>query len=345
MLFFDHRRRFACSLILLFGLAVSPASATTYISVEPIPNQDVVGEEVLGNLVALSFETRAQWAQLLLDCGLVQGVLEALAADGTVASVNMSNTFFGVAAGGFEGQTNPTYVFTVVDNGVNAVDPADVETVVNALGYVLSQGGTVHFTPDNGGAYDFPLDYVTVTFTAGPPNGALAQAFFEHIGTVDPALFSGLFAGYTQIGAALLFLQPAAGVQQFIDGMFAAAQTFPGVVYAPLDLMGLATTAAAGVAFRGNDWLANPDGAEYLAGVGQDPGADLGEVRNLEALREYHLGAVEVFDDLVVSGDVDELSDFRSCAELFGQDDDDSDSDSDSDSDTDSDSDSDSDSD
>lgn len=329
------RRLLAVPLLGLLWLAAVPAGATTYMSVEPIPNQDVVGEEVLGNLVALPFEDRELWSQLLIDCGLVQGVLDALAADGTVASVNASNTFFGVAAGGFEGQTNPTYVFTVVDSGVNAVATADVETVVNALGYVLSQGGTVHFSPDDGGAYDFPLDYVTVTFTAGPPSGSLAQTFFEHVGTVDPALFSGLFAGYTQIGAALLFLQPAVGVQQFTDGMFAAAQSFPNVAYAPFDGMGDPTTAPAGVAFRGNDWSANPGGSEYLAGIAQDPDADLGGIRNLNELRALHLGAVAVLDELAAEGEVDELTEIRSCAELFGQDEDDDDSDSDSDSDSD----------
>ena len=270
-------------------LAAVPAVATTYASIEPIPNQDVVGSEVLGNLVAQSFEVRAKWAQLLLDCGLVQGVIDALASDGTISSVNATNTFFGVAAGGFEGTTNPTYVFTVVDGGVNAASAADVETLVNAVGYVLSQGGTVHFSGDDGGAWDFPLDYVTVTFSAGPPGGALAQSFFEFVGTVDPALFTGLFAGYTQIGSALLFLQPAVGVQQFIDGMFDAASGFPGVTYAPLD-MGLPTTALAGVAFRGNDWLANPGGDDYLVNVAQAPDADLGELPNLDELRQLHLG-------------------------------------------------------
>ena len=328
MTFAPHRRLLSSSLVCLVLFAASPAMATTYVSVEPIPNQDVVGSEVLGRLVALPFETRALWAQQLLDCGLVQDVLDALAADGTISSVNMSNTFFGVAAGGFEGQTNPTYVFTVVDGGVNAASPADVETAVNALGYVLSQGGTVHFNPDDGGAYDFPLDYVTATFTAGPPSGELAQDFFEHVGTVDPALFSGLFAGYTQIGAALLFLQPAVGVQQFIDGMFAASQTFPGVAYAPFDPVGDPTAAPAGVAFRGNDWLIFPGGDEYLASIGQDPDADLGEVANLNELRGLHLGAVEVLDHLVVTGQLSKLEKLHSCSRLFGQHGEDEDSDS-----------------
>ena len=132
----------------------------------------------------LSFDFRARWAELLLDCEVVQGVLDALSSDGTITTINNTNTFFGVAAGGFEGQTNPTYVFTVVDSGVNAASAADIETLVNALGYVLSQGGTVHFDPDDGGAHDFPLDYITISFDT-PPSGDLAQSFFEHVGTID----------------------------------------------------------------------------------------------------------------------------------------------------------------
>ncbi len=273
-------------------------------------------------------------AQLLLDCDLVQGVIDALGSDGTVTTLNAANTFFGVAAGGFEGFTNPTYVLTIVDDGVNAASAGDVETLVNALGFVLSQGGTVHFDPGDAGAYDFPLDYNTITFGAGPPSGDLAQEFFEHVGSIDPALFTGLFAGYTQIGAALLFLQPAVGVQQFIDGLFTASLTFPDVAYAPLDMFGDPTTAPAGVAFRGNDWIADPDGAGYLVNVAQDPDADLG-VDNLNDLRAFHLAAVEVLNLLVEEGDLDD-DDFDEAFSCDLDDDDDEDSeDSDSDSDSD----------
>ena len=315
------------AVLFLTLLAAVPAAATTYASIEPIPNQDVVGSVVLDNLLSRPFEARAEWAQLLLDCGLVQGVLDALASDGTISTVNATNTFFGVAAGGFEGVTNPTYVFTVIDSGVNAASDSDIETVVNAVGFVLSQGGTVHFSPDEGGAWDFPLDFATVTFQAGPPSGPLAQDFFEFLGMIDPALFTGLFAGYTQLGAALLFLQPAVGVQQFVDGLSDAAATFPGVVYSPFDSGGDPTTAPAGVAFRGNDWIASPDGGDYLANIDQDPDADLGDLANLSELRSLHLGAVEVFNDLIEDGDG--LDEIDSCGELFGGDGDDEDSDSD----------------
>jgi hypothetical protein len=54
-----------------------------------------------------------------------------------------------------------------------------------------------------------------VTFP-GTLSGSGAQEFFEHLGTIDAALFSGQFAGFTQIDLAgslmnnsMLFLQPA----------------------------------------------------------------------------------------------------------------------------------------
>jgi hypothetical protein len=294
--------RLSLCVLLPMVLAGLPAGAVTYLSVEPIPNQAVVGGQVLDNLLDLEPEVRMRWAELLAGCGLVQGVLDALASDGTLTTVNGTNTIFGVAAGGFEGQTNPTYVFTFVDSNVNAVSAADIETVANALGYVFSQGGTVHFSPDEPALYDFPLDYVTATFSSGPPGLAEAQAFFEHVGTVDPELFTGLFAGYTQIGAALLFLQPAAGTQQFVDGMFEATAMSPGVEYAPLDMNGDPTTALAGIAFRGNDWSADPEGRGYLNNVAQDPDADLGKLANLDDWRRFHRRAVKVLNRQAVNG-------------------------------------------
>jgi hypothetical protein len=298
----DRRSCLVLTFLCAVALTALPGHAVTYISVEPIPNQDVVGQEALDHILDLTFDVREQWARLLLDCDLVRGVIDALSSDGTITTINSANTFFTVAAGGFEGQTNPTYVFTLVDNGVNAASAADIETLVNALGYVLSQGGTVHLNPDDAGAYDFPLDYITISFTMGPPDGNLAQNFFEHVGTIDPDLFTGLFAGYTQIGVALLFLQPAVGVQQFIDGMFDASLTFPDVAYSPFDAGGDPTTASAGVAFRGNDWIADPDGSGYLDNVDQDPSADLGDQDNLNDLRDFHLDAFEVLNRLVAHG-------------------------------------------
>jgi hypothetical protein len=69
----------------------------------------------------------------------------------------------------------------------------------------------VHFSADNAKAYAFVLDYAVVKLRGGP-----SPPFFEHLGTIDAALFSGQFAGLTQIHFAnsstnnwMLFLQPA----------------------------------------------------------------------------------------------------------------------------------------
>ena len=76
-------------------------------------------------------------------------MIDALSAHGAITSVRPANTRFVVAAGGFEGATNPAFVFTVQDTGAGSASAADVNVLGNALGYVLNQGGTAHFSPDN----------------------------------------------------------------------------------------------------------------------------------------------------------------------------------------------------
>jgi len=298
--------RFFILSLSIVALAVPPVAATTFMSVEPIPNEDVVGPDVLVNILSLEYGDRSDWAQLLIDCGLVQGVMDALSSDGTLSTVNSANTDFGVAAGGFEGQTNPSFVFTVLDDVVGGASEDDIETLVNALGYVFNQGGTTHFDPGNQKAYDFFLRFVVVSFS-GSLAGEDAEGFFEHVGTIDPNLFSGLFAGFTQIGDSMLFLQPAVSKRQFINGMFAAVSAFPGAEYLPFNPGGHPTTAKAGVGFRGNDWIAQPDGDGYLVNVAQDPFADLGALPNLGELRALHLQAVDDLNQAILLGDIDDL--------------------------------------
>jgi hypothetical protein len=164
----------------------------------------------------------------------------------------------------------------------------------NALGYVLNQGSTAHFSPDNFKAYAFPLDYALVTFR-GTLTGSEAEDFFEHLGTIDEALFSGLFAGFTQIDLpgsttnnTMLFLQPAASKHQFITGLAAAVADEPRASYSPLKNNGTPTTKRAGAAFPENDWLAFPDGDQYLENVGGS--AQL--LKELAALQWLHRAAV-----------------------------------------------------
>ena len=156
------------------------------------------------------------WSNRLLnDCGFVRSTIDALTVDGVISTVNGGNTDVGVAAGGFEGTTHPSFVFTIRDSGFDPVSASDVDVLDNALGYVLNQEGTAHFSPDNFKPYAFTLDYAVVTFP-GALDGVDAKAFFEHLGTIDAALFSGQFAGFTQIAFqgsplnnSMLFLKPA----------------------------------------------------------------------------------------------------------------------------------------
>ena len=285
------------AVILLTG--AQSISATTYMSVEPVPNRDVIGEDDLTRLRSIGYGRLEQWSdRLLSECGVVERVIQTLRAHGAITTVTPANTRSVVAAGGFEGATNPSFVSTIKDSGPGAASMGDVNVLDNALGYVLSQGGTAHFSADNPNAYDFVLDYAVVTFP-GRLSGEEAAGFFEHVGTIDPALFSGLFAGFTQIDFAgsrtnnsMLFLQPAVSKRRFVSGLAAAVATEPGATYFPVKPNGTPTTAQAGVAFPGNDWLAFPDGDQYLANIGGTPQL----VDELTVLRQQHLAAV---DDLL----------------------------------------------
>src|SRR5262245_32398567 len=209
--------------VVFFLLLAQTTSATTYMSVEPVPSVDIVGADDLAAIRGIGYAKLELWSQRLLnDCHMVESVVNTLLANAAISSVRLGlNTRVVVAAGGFEGSTTPSFVFTVKDAGAGSVTEADVNVLGNALGYVLNQGSTAHFSPDRFKAYAFPLDYALVRFQ-GTLTGLEAQAFFEHLGTIDEALFSGLFAGFTQIDLVgsttnntMLFLQPAASKHQF----------------------------------------------------------------------------------------------------------------------------------
>jgi hypothetical protein len=207
-------RTTGCFVVFLLLVWPHTASAVTYLSIETVPNRDVVGEDVVVAIRSIGYANLERWSQRLLgECRVVDSVIDALKANAAISAITSTNTRAVVAAGGFEGGTNPSFVLTVKDSGADSVTEVDVDVLGNALGYVQSQGSTAHFSPDNFKAYAFPLDYILVTFS-GPLSGAEAQAFFEHLGTIDPALFSGLFAGFTQIDRpgslmnnSMLFLQ------------------------------------------------------------------------------------------------------------------------------------------
>jgi hypothetical protein len=271
-------------------------------SVEPVPSVDVVGDDDLAAIRGIGYANLERWSQLLLDeCGMVESVIDALSRDAAIDSITPINSEVVVAAGGFEGGTNPSFVFTLRDSGPGAVTEADVNVLGNALGYVLNQGSTAHFSPDNFKAYAFPLDYAIVTFSQAL-SGQDAQAFFAFVGTKDEALFSGLFAGFTQIeNNSMLFLQPAVSKRRFISGLSEAAAEVQGA-YSPLKNNFTPTTARAGVAFPGNDWQAFPLGDQYLANIGGSAELRL----ELAALRLLHLEAVLSLLDAIEDNRVDQ---------------------------------------
>ncbi|HXI91077.1 MAG TPA: hypothetical protein VNO24_13765 [Blastocatellia bacterium] len=306
-----NRSKISClAIIVLLAsmLGAHPVTATTYISAEPIPSGDVVGQNTLAMILSAGYPNLELWSNRLLnDCHIVQNVIDVLASNGAISTVNSGNTRFLVAAGGFEAITDPSYVFTVQDSGPNAASAADINVLDNALGYVLNQSGTAHFSPDNAKAYDFPLDYAVVTF-AGTLTGVHAKGFFDYLGTIDPALWSGQFAGFTQIdflnsptNNSMLFLKPATTKQEFITGLSTAASTAPDATYVTLNNHGQPTTAKAGIAFPGNDWIAFPNGDQYLAKLG-NPSPQL--LSQLAGLRQRHLQAVANLVDAIEKGRV-----------------------------------------
>jgi hypothetical protein len=97
----------------------------------------------------------------------------------------------------------------------------------------------------------------------------------------------------------MLFLQPAASKNRFIAGLSAAANTTPGAVYFPLKKNGEPTTARAGIAFPENDWIAFPQGEEYLSRLGT-PSAQL--LADLAVLQQAHRDAVADLVQAIQSG-------------------------------------------
>ena len=97
----------------------------------------------------------------------------------------------------------------------------------NALGYVLNQSGTaqfsLHYDPNN--PFEFSLAYAVVKFH-NHLTGERAAEFFNYLGTIDPALWTGSNAGFTQIDLpgsyrynAMLFLIGDVSEEEFTAGL------------------------------------------------------------------------------------------------------------------------------
>jgi hypothetical protein len=286
-------------MLLAAMLGSFPLAAETYISAEPIPTPDIVGQANLSKILNIGYPSLALWSQrLIYDCHIVDDVIYALSSNRAINTVNPINTSYKVAAGGFQGVTDPSYVFTINDSGFPAASATDIFVLDNALGYALNQGGTAQFAvPFNANDPNaFPLVYAVVTF-AGFLTGEHAAAFFDYLGTIDPALWTGTNAGFTQISLnglpfadnSMLFLIGNVTTHEFTTGLFEAATTTPGATYSPLSKNGKPTVATAGAAFPGNDWIASPGGQGYLVNI---PNLSPQLSTELAAIRQKHLQAV-----------------------------------------------------
>ena len=192
------------SLVLSVTLSAS-LHATTYGSVEPIANPAVIDTTPLANQ---PLRVREAFARGLFQCGIVDRVLDVLTSTGAIKSINPLNAHFAVGAGGFAGRTNPSFVFTILDEGPNGASHTDISIVTDSLGYVMSQASGFLLDANDPSSFDFPANYVVINFPTPPPLRASA-ALFRTVGEIDPLLFETDTSGYTQFGRAYLSLQSA----------------------------------------------------------------------------------------------------------------------------------------
>jgi hypothetical protein len=266
--------------VLILSLC-STVQANKYGSVEPIANPAVIDTTPLRDQ---PLKVREAFANRLLQCGIVSRVVDVLSSTGAITTINSLNTSFAVGAGGFAGATNPSYVYTVIDEGPNAANINDVKVLTDSLGYVLSQGSAFLLDSDDPASFDFAANYVVLNF-ARPPSIKTSAALFELVGRIDKDLFETDTSGYTQFGRAYLSLQSAVSDDRFIAGYVEAARKF-GVEYTPI-VNGVPSLFVGGAAFPGNDWTLNPGGEEYLARIPSQ------SHRALTRLRALHLRATE----------------------------------------------------
>jgi len=264
------------AVVLSFVLGAT-LQANTYGSVEPLANPAVIDTSALRDQ---PLRVREAFAARLLQCGIVSQVIEALSSSGAITTINDLNTRFAVGAGGFAGSTNPSFVYTVIDDGPNAASAGDVRVLTDSLGYVMSQASAFLLDADNASNFDFSANYVVLNF-ATPPSIAKSAALFRTVGRIDRELFATDTSGYTQYGRAYLSLQSDVPDAQFIAGYVRAAAEF-GVEYTPVT-SGAPALFQGGAAFPGNDWILFPRGEEYLARI------PARSHRALARIRAFHL--------------------------------------------------------
>jgi hypothetical protein len=268
------------AVVLSFVLCAT-LQANTYGSVEPLANPAVIDTSALRDQ---PLRVRQAFANRLLQCGVVSRVIEALSSTRAITTINDLNTHFAVGAGGFAGSTNPSFVYTVIDDGPNAASVGDIKVLTDSLGYVMSQASAFLLDADNTSNFDFPANYVVLNFDT-PPSIARSAALFRTVGRIDSELFATDSSGYTQYGRAYLSLQSEVPDAQFIDGYVRAAAEF-GVEYTP-PISGEPSLFQGGAAFPGNNWVLNPHGEEYLSRI------PARSHRALARIRAFHLRATQ----------------------------------------------------
>ena len=273
--------RATCVAVVLSFTLGAALQANTYGSVEPLANPVVIDTTPLRDQ---PLRVREAFATRLLQCGIVSRVMEALSSTGAITTTNDLNTHFAVGAGGFAGSTNPSFVYTVIDDGPNAASAGDIRVLTDSLGYVMSQGSAFLLDADDTSSFDFPANYVVLNFDT-PPSIAKSAALFRTVGRIDPDLFATDTSGYTQFGRAYLSLQSDVPDAQFIAGYTSAAAQF-GVEYTPV-VSGAPSLFQGGAAFPGNDWALNPRGEEYLSRIPPQ------SHRALARIRAFHLRATQ----------------------------------------------------
>jgi len=261
--------------VLSFSLCTLHAS--TYGSVEPFANPAVVDTSPLSDQ---PLKVREAFAERLLQCGIVSRVVDALSSTGAITTINDLNTRFAVGAGGFAGRTNPSYVYTVMDDGPNAASFGDIKVLTDSLAYVMSQASAFLLDADDTSSFDFPANYVVLNFDTPPPIAESAK-LFRTVGRIDSELFETDTSGYTQYGRAYLSLQSDVSDSQFIAG-YTKAASLTGVEYTPL-INGVPSLFEGGAAFPGNDWTLNTRGEEYLSRIPSE------SHRALARIRAFHL--------------------------------------------------------
>jgi hypothetical protein len=265
--------------IVLVASVCTTLQATKYGSVEPIANPAVIDTTPLRDQ---PLRVREAFASRLLQCGIVNQVVDVLQATRATTTINSLNVSFAVGAGGFAGATNPSFVYTIIDKGPNSASTDDVKVLTDSLGYVLSQGSGFLLDAEDPMSLDFSANYVVLNFAAPPPL-AVSAALFRTVGRIDPELFETDTSGYTQYGRAYVSLQSDVPDEQFISGYVRAAAAFD-IEYTPI-VNGTPALFTGSAAFPSNDWIVNRRGEEYLSRIPQQ------SHRALARIRAFHLRA------------------------------------------------------